>query len=312
MFRVIANGPDQTADSQNNIFGRTLNPRNLSLNAGGSSGGEGAIVAMRASLMGVGTDIGGSIRIPALCCGTYGFKPTASRIPYGGQAIPGRIGSPGVLAAAGPLTTSFRDMRLFMDTVIAKQPWLYDHSALHMPWRSVPEKQVLRIGVFPADPAFPLHPPVERAKRSALEKLKAAGHIVVEIPTAPSIEKANHEIMDYYTLDPKATSFRNIKASGEPVIKSVAESPFLSKRSSPLTLDDLWEMNAIKSHYLKDWHKVFVDNQLDVIVGQAAETTAVPHDTFGNVPYTTLHNYMDVITLIRYRSWPMTYANSFS
>lgn len=67
----------QTADSENNVFGRTLNPGNTKLTAGGSSGGEGALVAFRGSILGVGTDIAGSVRIPALCNGVYGFKPTA-------------------------------------------------------------------------------------------------------------------------------------------------------------------------------------------------------------------------------------------
>lgn len=59
-----------TADSQTNLFGRVLNPHKLSLTAGGSSGGEGALIAFRGSILGVGTDIGGSIRIPSICCGT--------------------------------------------------------------------------------------------------------------------------------------------------------------------------------------------------------------------------------------------------
>ena len=58
-----------TADSDNNIFGRALNPHNTLLNAGGSSGGEGALIAFRGSPLGVGTDVAGSVRIPALCCG---------------------------------------------------------------------------------------------------------------------------------------------------------------------------------------------------------------------------------------------------
>lgn len=60
---------------------------------------------MRGSILGVGTDIGGSVRIPALCNGQFGFKPSASRVPYGGQASPSRAGSPGVVPAAGPLST---------------------------------------------------------------------------------------------------------------------------------------------------------------------------------------------------------------
>jgi amidase len=69
-----------TGDSHNNIFGRVLNPNKLKLGAGGSSGGEGALVAMRGSILGVGTDIGGSIRIPALCNGSYGMGSTFEHI----------------------------------------------------------------------------------------------------------------------------------------------------------------------------------------------------------------------------------------
>lgn len=61
-------------DSHNNIFGRVINPANRHLTPGGSSGGEGALVAMRGSPLGVGTDVGGSIRIPAACNGLYGVK----------------------------------------------------------------------------------------------------------------------------------------------------------------------------------------------------------------------------------------------
>jgi amidase len=65
-----------TGDSDNNVFGRTLNPRNTKLTAGGSTGGEGALIALRGSVLGVGTDIGGSIRVPSLCNGLYGFRPS--------------------------------------------------------------------------------------------------------------------------------------------------------------------------------------------------------------------------------------------
>lgn len=71
-----------TGDSENNIFGRTLNPHNTLLTAGGSSGGEGALVSFRGSVLGVGTDIAGSIRIPALCCGIYGFITYSRSSPF--------------------------------------------------------------------------------------------------------------------------------------------------------------------------------------------------------------------------------------
>ena len=112
-----------TADSENNVFGRVLNPNKLSLTAGGSSGGEGALVGMRGSILGVRTDIAGSIRIPAFCNGTYGFKPSVDRIPFGGQTNPVLDGWTGIIPVAGPLARSPRDLRLFLETVVKSKPW---------------------------------------------------------------------------------------------------------------------------------------------------------------------------------------------
>lgn len=68
-----------TFESFNRIYGRVKNPWDKTKIAGGSSGGEGAAIAARLSPMGLGSDQGGSIRIPAAFCGIYGFKPTAER-----------------------------------------------------------------------------------------------------------------------------------------------------------------------------------------------------------------------------------------
>jgi len=67
-------------DCSNTIYGQTLNPRNLQKTPGGSSGGEGALVGGGGSVLGFGSDVGGSIRIPASFCGICGFKPTARRL----------------------------------------------------------------------------------------------------------------------------------------------------------------------------------------------------------------------------------------
>jgi hypothetical protein len=71
-------------ETNNNIFGPTKNPWNEKRVVGGSSGGEGALIAARASVLGIGTDIGGSVRIPASCCGLYSLKPTTRRISTAG------------------------------------------------------------------------------------------------------------------------------------------------------------------------------------------------------------------------------------
>jgi amidase len=70
------------SDSYNHVFGQCVNPLNRNLISGGSSGGESSLLAARGSALGIGTDLGGSIRIPASLCGLYGLSPTPGRHPY--------------------------------------------------------------------------------------------------------------------------------------------------------------------------------------------------------------------------------------
>ena len=69
-------------ETNNRIIGRTRNPYNLDFSSGGSSGGEAAIVGSHSSTLGLGTDIGGSVRVPAAFCGVVGFKPSTQRWHY--------------------------------------------------------------------------------------------------------------------------------------------------------------------------------------------------------------------------------------
>lgn len=70
------------SDSYNHVFGQCVSPFNRNLISGGSSGGEGTLVGGRGSVLGIGTDIGGSIRIPACLQGLYGLCPTIGRVPF--------------------------------------------------------------------------------------------------------------------------------------------------------------------------------------------------------------------------------------
>jgi amidase len=284
-----------------------LNPHKLTLTAGGSSGGEGALVALGGSILGVGTDIGGSIRIPAYCCGVYGFKPTANRVPYGGQQTASRFGSPGIVASAGPLTRSFRDLEFFTKSVIDAVPQNYDSSALGVPWIPAPLKSPLIIGVLAEDPDFPLFPPVKRALTMAIEKLKVAGHTIIRLNKAPSTKESNEIAVALFNLDPTKAAIKHVQASGEPFIQSVIKSAadfaaYTAGAAKPLfpmpvdgyTLKDVWDLNVARSDYAERWNELLVKSNIDVVLGPVAETTAPPHDTYGNSPYTILWNLLNV------------------
>ncbi|KAF2144892.1 uncharacterized protein K452DRAFT_244341 [Aplosporella prunicola CBS 121167] len=290
-----------TADSDNNVFGRTLNPHNTSLTAGGSSGGEGALVALRGSILGVGTDVAGSIRIPSLCCGVYGFKPTPNRIPYGGQVSPALLGDPGIPPAAGPLGQSVADLQIFFKSVLDAVPWKYDSTASAVPWLghsmdalANSDKELLTVGVLAEDPDFPLHPPVRRAFAAATAALAKAGHKIVQLPqdTLSSPSTACRIAFELFSIDPLQTTAGYIKRSGEPFVKSVLGSmpPGEPKNYS---IDMLAALNVERTAFGEKWRQIWVENGLDLVLSPGAQNTAVPHDTYGLPPYTALWNLLD-------------------
>ncbi|CAG8897226.1 unnamed protein product [Penicillium egyptiacum] len=284
------------ADSHNYVFGRTLNPHRSNLTAGGSTGGEGALIAMRGSVLGVGTDIAGSIRIPAICNGIYALRPSADRIPYGGQTSSARRGLAGIKACAGPLATSVRDLELFMNLVTNADPWQFDSSALFSPWRTVPAKSTLRLGLIQEDAHFPLHPPVLRTLKNAIEKLEEAGNEIFPLNTL-LIRDVCALAFRMFSMDPGRTPFKHIAASGEPIIPALASTSLYHSHMpygyAPLTLEGLYDLNEERNRIKEEFRNLTVQAKVDAIIMPGYQGTAQPHDLFGFVPYTVLWNVMD-------------------
>lgn len=169
----------------NNIIGCTPNPKNRLLSAGGSSGGEGALLALRGSPLGVGTDIGGSIRIPSAFNGLCGLKPSSGRIPYEGMAN-SMDGQSSLLSVVGPLATSVESLKIFVQAVLGTKPWLHDPLALELPWREPVFQEALNsdrsmaFGLLLNDGQVSVHPPVSRALNLVVDALKRLSHKVIE------------------------------------------------------------------------------------------------------------------------------------
>ncbi|KAI8284272.1 hypothetical protein K4K56_010192 [Colletotrichum sp. SAR 10_98] len=290
-FKVV--GFDATAGYMNGL--------NLSLNAGGSSGGEGALVAFRGSPIGVGTDIAGSIRIPAMCCGNYGFKPTNHRVPYGNQSEGVILSLPGPFPSAGPIAGTMEDLQLFMSAVINQRPGAYDATALDLPWRKPAVGQCLRLGVLEEDPAWPLHPPVRRAFEDAINALSVAGHKVMRLPYdyERSVDLGLRLSYQFFELaHPPEEDLAAVL--GEPLVKAAAARmhPFTAKpRPVHKDLAEPWhhldDLDAARAKFAETWHRTWFDHKLDAIVAPGADKTAVPHDTYGLMPYTVVFNLLD-------------------
>ncbi|OLN87605.1 Acetamidase 4 [Colletotrichum chlorophyti] len=293
-----------TADSENNIFGRTLNPHNTALTAGGSTGGEGSLVAFRGSILGVGTDIAGSVRIPSLCCGIYGFKPTADRTPFGGQAyypFP-KLRLPGITPVAGPMANSVEDLSLFMETALGQRPWKYDATAVDMPWRkpAYDRKKSLTVGILPEDDEYRLHPPVRRALENAASALEAAGHKVIRLPSDPARAAGQGARLAFVYFGMGSAGLDALSTEiGEPLVKSVKRGvhPF-TKTKPPVSpeldvANQLSEFLAHRNSYADTWRRTWKEYDLDIVLAPGAISTAVPHDTYGVPAYTLMWNVLD-------------------
>jgi Asp-tRNA(Asn)/Glu-tRNA(Gln) amidotransferase A subunit family amidase len=161
-------------ETDNYVTGRANNPWNVERTPGGSSGGEAAAIASGCSPGGVGSDGGGSIRVPAHFCGIAGLKPTPGRISLIGHR-PAEA-STGI-AVAGPMARSVADVRLLFEVLAGYDD--RDPRSAPVELRS-PEIEHARVGVFETFYDTPVQPAVRRAVRAAASALAGLGFVVDE------------------------------------------------------------------------------------------------------------------------------------
>jgi len=158
-------------ETDNFIIGRTNNPWNLERTAGGSSGGESAAIASFCSAGGIGSDGGGSIRIPAHCCGIAGLKPTPGRVSAAGH-FPAIAHPGGLLGVAGPMARSAQDVRLLFSVLAGYDS--QDPFSAPVPLRD-PDRTGLKIGLLEQFYDVPVQPVMHEAVKKAgvaLEQMK--------------------------------------------------------------------------------------------------------------------------------------------
>ena len=166
-------------ETDNRVFGRTNNPWDASRTPGGSSGGEAAAIASGMSPLGIGSDSGGSIRVPASYCNLFGLKPTHGRVPMTGHV-------PAALLAhthVGPMARSARDIALAMSVI--EGPDGRDHHAVPAPPTDAGALDrplgALRVGFYAKGPVSPVAAEVQGAVRGAARAMEEMGCRVEEV-----------------------------------------------------------------------------------------------------------------------------------
>jgi amidase len=181
------NTPELTMsfETANAIFGQTRNPYNTAMTPGGSSGGAAAIIAAGGSPLDVGTDTGGSIRVPAHFCGIAGIKPTWGRIPRTGHIISFGSGMADSVTHVGPMARFVDDLTLLLPILAGADG--SDPSVVPMPLLSVDAVKIPKLRVmFHADNGL-CAPSAEtaRAVRAAVDYIARAGARVDERTMEP-------------------------------------------------------------------------------------------------------------------------------
>jgi amidase len=308
VFYVKTNVPTamMMMETTNNVWGETRNPMHKHLSPGGSSGGESALIAMRASPLGVGTDIGGSIRIPSAWCHLYGLKPSFGRFPTHG----GKSGIPGqefILAVNGPMSRSLRSVQLYCQAVLSQQvaPWNLDHKCLPIPWRRdviQPKGRRLRLGMVGIDDGLvTCHPPVERALNIVRKALEDTGHEIIPWSTPDHPEIVKNLLAAFFDLGGSAImSF--LEPHGEPVFDSMngyaqaAQAGEAELGPTKMRMMNL-KRNALQKAYLDRWMATGVDGKepMDGIIMAATPWAAA---RLGQTQKTLYYGYTGVFNLL--------------
>jgi len=279
-------------------YGRTLNPFNINLSAGGSTGGEAALVAMKGSVMGVGTDIGGSVRGPSAFCGIYGFKPTSYTLPMRGYLASPFAAEVNVLTSTGPMCRSLRDMDLFMRLIQDAKPYLTDPRLIPIPWtglKTVASKP-LKIGIISNDGFIEPQPPVQRAIAWAKEQLsnpKYADLVEVKSFTPFAAKEAWSKIQRFYYPDGGSVTVDAIRSTGEPVQPLTKWITRVAEPSGMQTAQDVNLMRRERDDYRIAFAENWQGQDVDVVIGPAFVGPACAHDTALYWTYTSLYNFVD-------------------
>ncbi|XP_013377042.1 PREDICTED: fatty-acid amide hydrolase 1 [Chinchilla lanigera] len=307
-------------DCSNPLFGQTMNPWKSSKSPGGSSGGEGALIGSGGSPLGLGTDIGGSIRFPSAFCGVCGLKPTGNRLSKSG--LKGCIhGQLAVQLSVGPIARDVESLALCLRALLCEDMFRLDPTVPPLPFREevYASSKPLRVGYYETDNYTRPSPAMKRALLETKQRLEAAGHTLV--PFLPSnvpyaletlaagglFSDGGHSFLQNFKgdfVDPclgdlililKLPSWLKglLAFLLKPLFPRLAA--FLSSMR-PRSARKLWKLQHKIEEYrhsvIAEWRALKLDVLLTPMLGPALDLNA-PGRATGAISYTVLYNCLD-------------------
>ncbi|NWH50773.1 FAAH1 hydrolase, partial [Fregata magnificens] len=315
-------------DCSNPIFGQTLNPFNPQKSPGGSSGGEGALIAGGGSILGIGSDIGGSIRLPSSFCGLCGLKPTAERLSvWRTRLLNVDVCSrpTPVPCALGPMARDVDSLALCMKALLCQEMFQLDPTVPPIPFDEevYSSSAPLRVGYYDTDGYFPLPPCMRRAVRETKGALQAAGHQLVPF-SPPRIHYVMTELflktffadggrawLDVFTgdiVDPNLKSQVNcckIPRLGKKLLALILKPLqflLLLKLKNVATISacrsvkEMWnhhhQIEVYRTEFIARWRELRLDVVLCPVLGPAF-TTGYPGKLLTAISSTMLYNVLN-------------------
>ncbi|MFZ0677456.1 amidase [Candidatus Binatus sp.] len=262
--------------SYNKVFGTTNNPHDVSRTPGGSSGGSAAALACGFTPLELGSDIGGSIRLPSHMSGVVGHKPSYGIVPAHGQ-IPGPPGTLTLadLAVAGPMARTIQDLKLGLDIMAGPNRWEKPAWHLELPPPRRPTLKQYRVAAWLDDPACRVEPEVGEMLEGTAQKLAAAG------------VRVDHDARPEFTLEKVADTFfallQAALAGGVPADRldeyaaTVGDMPAAHTRRLLAMRHRQWlSYNERRLQMRKRWEEFFI--QWDAILLPVMPCSAIAHD----------------------------------
>ena len=301
-------------ESANDLWGVAKNPHNPKYSPGGSTGGEGALLALNGSRIGIGSDVAGSVRAPAAWSGVNSIRCSTGRWPKVGinTSMPGQEGIPSVFS---PMARTLDDLIYFTKSFIGMKPWDVDYTVHPIPWREDLFQQVqagkkLRVGYMPSDGVVDPSPAIRRGLDLTADALRKAGHDVVDIPVSAFPPSATPEFglqvasmllcadggntfrRPFHTFesnDPGAAQINFYAALPRPLkylwylwTRYVKRDPLwagILRHFHPLSADQQWTWVAKREAYRATWFDWWnsPDQSFDFILTAGNATPALPH-----------------------------------
>ncbi|NXF86483.1 FAAH1 hydrolase, partial [Eubucco bourcierii] len=319
-------------DCSNPIFGKTLNPFNHQKSPGGSSGGEGALIAGGGSILGIGSDIGGSIRLPSSFCGLCGLKPTAQRLRGVNQCLMHPFLNVDICShptpvpgALGPMARDVDSLALCMKALLCQEMFQLDPTVPPIPFNDevYSSSAPLRVGYYDTDGYFPLPPCVRRAVQETRMALQAAGHELVPF-SPPRVHYVMNELflksffadggrawLDVFTgdvvdpsLKPQVNCYK-IPRLGKKLLALILKPLqflLLFKFKNVATISicrsvkEMWnhhhQVEVYRTEFITQWRELQLDAVLCPVLGPAF-TTGYPGKLLTAISSTMLYNVLN-------------------